>query len=102
MDEEFIEIINYFQKYWSLDSKEVYRFYCDVLPRGKRFNKYIKGKKDKKYDPELISIVCKNFECSVKEAKENLSIVSKEELKNILENYGTDPKQIKTYCKRNF
>ena len=102
MDEEFIEIINYLQKYWSLDSKEVYRVYCDVLPKGKRFNKYIKGKKDKKYDSELISIICKYFECSVKEAKESLSLISKENLINILEKYGTDPKQIKTYCKRNF
>ena len=52
MDAEFIEIVNYFQKYaiGTLESREVYRWYCDVLPKGKRFNKYIKGKKNKKYD----------------------------------------------------
>ena len=52
MDKEFIEIVNYFQKYsiGTLESREVYKWYCEVLPKGKRFNKYIKGKKDKKYD----------------------------------------------------
>ena len=104
MDEEFIEVVNYFQKYsiGTLEPREVYKWYSDFLPKGKRFNKYIKGKKDKKYDPELIRIMCEYFQCSKIEVKENLSLISKEELKEILQKYGTDPKQIKTICKRNF
>ena len=104
MDEEFVEGVNYFQKYaiGTLEPREVYKWYSDFLPKGKRFNKYIKGKKDKKYDPELINIMCKYFQCSKIESKENLSLISKEELKEILQKYGTDPKQIKTICKRNF
>ena len=52
MDTEFIEAVNMFQKYsvGTLESKDVYEFYRNLLPKGKRFNKYIKGKKDKKYD----------------------------------------------------
>ena len=55
MDAEFIEIVNYFQKYaiGTLEPREVYMWYRDVLPKGKRFNKYIKGKKSKKYDGEF-------------------------------------------------
>ena len=104
MDPEFVEVVNYFQKYsiGTLESREVYKWYSDFLPKGKRFNKYIKGKKDKKYDPELINIMCEYFQCSKTEVKENLSLISKEELKEILQKYGTDPKQIKTICKRNF
>ena len=104
MDEEFVEVVNYFQKYsiGTLEPREVYKWYSDFLPKGKRFNKYIKGKKDKKYDPELIRIMCEYFQCSKIEVKENLSLISKEELKEILQKYGTDPKQIKTICKRNF
>ena len=66
MDKDFIEIVNVFQKYaiGTLEPREVYKWYCDVLPRGKRFNKYIKGKKDKKYDKELVDIIRKHFECS--------------------------------------
>jgi hypothetical protein len=104
MDEEFIEVVNYFQKYsiGTLEPREVYKWYADFLPKGKRFNKYIKGKKEKKYDPELINILVNYLECSKLEAKQNLSFISKEELKEILQKYGTDPKQIKTICKRNF
>ena len=104
MDPEFVEVVNYFQKYsiGTLESREVYKWYADFLPKGKRFNKYIKGKKDKKYDPELITTVCEYFQCSKLEAKENLSFMSKDEVNQILEKYGFDPKKIKSICKRNF
>ena len=76
MDKDFIEIVNVFQKYaiGTLEPREVYKWYCDILPKGKRFNKYIKGKKNKKYDPELVDIICKDFECSKLQTKEYLSI----------------------------
>ena len=104
MDKDFIEFVNVFQKYaiGTLESREVYKWYCDILPKGKRFNKYIKGKKDKKYDPELINMMCEYFQCSKAEVKENLSLISKEEVNQILEKYGFDPKKIKSICKRNF
>ena len=58
MDKDFLEIVNFFQKYsiGTLEPREVYKWYCDVLPKGKRFNKYIKGKRDKKYNTELLII----------------------------------------------
>ena len=104
MDEEFIEVVNYFQKYsiGTLEPREVYKWYSDFLPKGKRFNKYIKGRKDKKYDSELIHLMCEYFQCSTAETKENLSLISKEEVNQILEKYGVDPKKIKSICKRNF
>ena len=61
-----------------------------------------KGKKDKKYDPELINMMCDYFQCSKAEVKENLLLISKEEVNQILEKYGVDPKKIKSICKRNF
>ena len=101
MDEEFIEVVNYFQKYaiGTLEPREVYKWYSDFLPKGKRFNKYIKGKKDKKYDPELIDIMCKYFQCSKKQVNEYLELICKEELKEILGIYGTDKNQIKRMVK---
>ena len=101
MDEEFIEIVNYFQKYsiGTLEPREVYKWYCDILPRGKRFNKYIKSKKDKKYDKELIDIISNHFECSKLQIQEYLELINKEELKIILEMYGTESKKIKKYLK---
>jgi len=104
MDKEFIEIVNYFQKYaiGTLEPREVYKWYCDVLPKGKRFNKYIKGKKDKKYDDWLLELLINHFEESRNHIKEYLKLISKEELITILKLYGTDPKKIKNISKRNF
>ena len=101
MDKEFIEIVNYFQKYaiGTLNSREVYKWYCDILPKGKRFNKYIKGKQDKKYDKELVNIISNHFECNKLQTQEYIELINKEELKNILEMYGLDKKKIKRLCK---
>ena len=83
MDKDFIEVVNVFQKYaiGTLEPREVYKWYCDILPKGKRFNKYIKGKKDKKYDSELIILLTKYFECSKSQIKSYLELISKSELK---------------------
>ena len=101
MDKEFLEIVNVFQKYaiGTLEPREVYKWYCNVLPRGKRFNKYIKGKKEKKYDSELIDIISNHFKCSKLETKECLDLIDTEELKQILEMYGKDKKTIKRLCR---
>ena len=101
MDNEFIEIVNYFQKYaiGTLEPREVYKWYCNILPKGKRFNKYIKSKRDKKYDDELISILLNHFECSKLQVQGYLELIDKDELKYILEMYGLDKKKIKRLCK---
>ena len=101
MDKDFLEIVNYFQKYsiGTLEPREVYKWYCDMLPKGKRFNKYIKGKKDKKYNTELIDIMVKHFECSKSQVKDYLDLIAKDELMEILEKYGMNEKTIKRLLK---
>ena len=101
MDNEFLEIVNYFQKYsiGTLEPREVYKWYCDMLPKGKRFNKYIKGKKDKKYNTELIDILVTHFECSKLQVKDYLELIHKDELIEILGKYGMNEKTIKRLLK---
>jgi hypothetical protein len=101
MDKEFIEIVNMFQPYsiGMLESKDIYEFYCKLLPKGKRFNKYIKGKKDKKYDTELVELLCTNFEESKSHILDYLELLDKNELKHILELYGIEPKKVKKWVK---
>ena len=101
MDKDFLEIVNYFQKYsiGTLEPREVYKWYCDMLPRGKRFNKYIKGKKDKKYNTELIDIMVTHFECSKLQVKDYLDLIAKDELMEILVKYGMNEKTIKRLLK---
>ena len=101
MDKEFIEIVNYFQKYsiGTLESREVYKWYCEVLPKCKRFNKYIKGKKSKKYNKDLVDILVKYFECSKLHVEEYLDFLSKNDLQFILKKYGNNDKTIKRLLK---
>jgi hypothetical protein len=101
MDKDFLEIVNFFQKYsiGTLEPREVYKWYCDMLPKGKRFNKYIKGKKDKKYDSELLDIMVMHFECSKSQVKDYLDLIHKDELMEILEKYGMNEKTIKRMMK---
>ena len=101
MDIEFIELVNFFQKYsiGTLEPREVYKWYCDMLPKGKRFNKYIKGKKDKKYNTELLDIMITHFECSKSQVKDYLDLIHKDELIEILEKYGMNEKTIKRLLK---
>ena len=101
MDKEFIEIVNYFQKYaiGTLEPKEVYKWYLYFLPMGKRYNKYIKSKNKKKYDTVLVDVVCKHFECSKQQVGEYLELIRKEEFRDILAMYGTDKNQIKMMVK---
>ena len=101
MDKDFIEIVNVFQKYaiGTLEPREVYMWYRDVLPKGKRFNRYIKGKKDKKFNTELIDIMVTHFECSKSQVKDYLDLIAKDELIEILEKYGMNEKTIKRLLK---
>jgi len=101
MDKDFLEIVNFFQKYsiGTLEPREVYKWYCNMLPKGKRFNKYIKGKKDKKYNAELLDIMVIHFECSKSQVKDYLDLISKDELIEILEKYGMNEKTIKRLLK---
>ena len=101
MDKDFLEIVNFFQKYsiGTLEPREVYKWYCDMLPKGKRFSKYIKGKKYKKCNTELLDIMVIHFECSKSQVKDYLELIHKNELIEILEKYGMNEKTIKRLLK---
>ena len=101
MDKDFIEIVNYFQKFsiGLLDNKYIYNFYCNALPKGKRFNKYIKAKKSIKHKDWLIDLVRNHFEISKKDTLDYLELLTKDDLKLLLEKYGTEKKKIRELIK---
>ena len=101
MDKDFLEIVNYFQKYaiGTLKPREVYKWYCDILPKGKRFNRYIKGKKSKKYNEELIDYLVTYFEDSKQNIKAYIEFLSKDDLVNILTLYGVNNNKVKKLIK---
>lgn len=98
MNMDFIELVNEFQKYTvgELSSREVYKLYLDILPKQKQYNKYIKGKKADKYQPELVDLLSKHFLISEKETLEALDMyfeTSLVPLKEILKKYGKTDKE---------
>ena len=52
MNSGVTEIINFVQKYYSLDKKVHFKMLSDILPKQKIFSKYVKGKKVNKFNPE--------------------------------------------------
>ncbi len=67
---ELIEIINQLQKYTIglLSPKDTYRLYHGFLPAQRTFAKYIKGKKEDKYDKQLVSQIAEHYLKSQSEA----------------------------------
>ena len=83
----------------TLQPKEMYKLYISVIPKGKYFLKYIKGKSEDKYEQFLIDLIKMDFQCSEKEALEYIEVLystreGRENIKYICEKYGTDKKQI--------
>ena len=98
MKMEWIDMVNEIQKY-NLRPKDLYRLYSDVLPKGKQWLKYVKGKKDMKHPKWLLEVVANYYESSLTEAQEYAEIFyateqGKANLKSILQKYGSDPKEI--------
>ena len=67
MKPEWIELVNELQKY-NLQPKELYKLYTNVLPKGKQWLKYIKGRNQMEYPNWLINIVANHMDVSKREA----------------------------------
>ena len=107
MRPEWTDMVNELQIYTMgipLKSGDVYKLYCDIFPKESRpaFIRYIKGKKEKKYDEFLLETLKDYFEVGKTEISDYLDILylSKEGkgvIKNILKKYGVEPQAIKKY-----
>lgn len=83
----------------TLSPKEMYSLYINVIPKGKYFLKYIKGKSEDKYERFLIDLIKKEFLVSEIQAIEYIEILysireGRENIKYICEKYGIEKKQI--------
>ncbi len=92
-----LPLVNEIQKY-NLPPDVHYLFYATTIPRGKQFNKYVKAKKEDKYEEWLVTLVAKHYTISETEAKDYLEIYYRDDkagLRSLCEKYGVDPKTIK-------
>jgi hypothetical protein len=101
MNPDFLPLANEVNKYWGqLDARSTYLFYSQIIPKGKYYNKWVKGKKEDTYEKWLVERIAEHFQCGKSDAITYLDIFYKtddgrEQLKEILAKYGTDPKKIK-------
>ena len=101
MNINYIELVDMFQQYTigPLNKKHVYQLYFDFLPKQKSFNKYIKGKKQDKYNKELVKLIANHFQIARIEAEEYISLLNKQEIISILKKYGKTEKEVKSLLK---
>jgi hypothetical protein len=101
MKYEWIETIAAVQPYLQeAPPKAMYLALIDLLPKGRHFMKYMKPKGADKYEGWLVELVAKHYETSKLQAEDYLKILystrtGKEKIKQLSEDYGTDPKIIK-------
>ena len=100
MNSDWIDLIAELQPYTqALEPKALYLAYIGILPKGRHYLRYVKGKKDQKYEDWLLDLLTVEYECSKRQATEYLEILyatreGREQIKYICEKYGTDKKQI--------
>ena len=98
MKMEWVELVNELQKY-KLEPKELYKLYINILPKGKQWLKYTKGRNDMDYPQWLINIVTNDMEVSKQEAYQAIEMYyltegGMAELGQLARKWGIEPKKI--------
>tara|TARA_Y100001938_G_C7820769_1_gene296517 strand:- start:45 stop:524 length:480 start_codon:yes stop_codon:yes gene_type:complete len=99
MNSDWMELVNELQKY-NLQPKELYKLYTNILPKGKRWLKYIKGRNDMNHPEWLVNIVRNSDECSRREAIDAIEMLmltegGMMELGELGRKWGIDERKIK-------
>ena len=100
MNPDWIEVLSELQPYTQqLPPEHLYLTLIGIIPKGRYYLKYTKGKKDGKYESWLVYLIKEDFQCSKKESEEYCEILyatreGRENVKYICEKYGIDKKQI--------
>ena len=100
MNPDWIETISEIQPFTqTLEPKQLYQLLIGLLPKGRYYLKYTKGKKETKYESFLVELIQQDFQCSSSEALDYCEILyatreGRENIKYLCEKYGVDKKQI--------
>jgi hypothetical protein len=96
MNPKYIDIVNYVQGLNIQDNRKIYEIYCWFIPQSRNtYSPFVKPKNKETINDDLLGKVSQYFECSLNEAKEYISLLDKDIIKEILEKFGMDDKEIK-------
>lgn len=100
MNSDWIDLLSEIQPYTqTLEPKQLYLAMIGILPKGKYYLKYVKGKGVDKYEKWLIELIIRDFQCSSREAEEYCEILyatreGREHIKYMCAKYGVESKMI--------
>ena len=99
MSEDFVDAVNICQEHtFQMEDKDVYNLYRKLIPKQKKFLKYIKGKKDK-YSKKLLKFLAEHYQVSQREIIEYMPLIDNEHINNLGKHYGKNKKQIREMIK---
>ena len=99
MSEDFVDAVNICQEHtFQMEDKDVYNLYKNLIPKQKKFLRYIKGKKDK-YPKKLLQFLAEHFQVSQREIIKYMSLLTKQDIEYLGKYYGKNKKQIKEMMK---
>ena len=99
MSEDFVDAVNICQEHtFQMEDKDVYNLYKNLIPKQKKFLRYIKGKKDK-YSKKLLQFLAEHFQVSQREIIKYMSLLTKQDIEYLGKYYGKNKKQIKEMIK---
>jgi hypothetical protein len=100
MNPERLDDVAFTYRYFSIiPSPQLYTLLISLFPQDRRYYQWIKAKKSNTYPPEVYDFVRQKFECSPKEAKGYVSLLTRtvegnDELFNICRGYGLSEKEV--------
>ena len=100
MKPEWVELIASIQPLTqTLEPEQMYKLYINILPKGKQYLKYTKGKAEDKYESFLVELIKKEYDCSERQAIEYIEVLystreGRENIKYICEKYAIPKKEI--------
>jgi hypothetical protein len=95
MDIDLVDFVNTIQTH-NLDAEMTYNVYLSLLPKRKKFNKYIKNTTD---ENPLVDFFVDKLQMRSDEVEQIIKYSGKSEIKNELIRYGLTEKEIKKQFK---
>lgn len=83
----------------TLRPEDMYKVYINVIPKGRYYLNYVKGKKEASYEDFLVQLITTEYQCSINQANDYLDILystkeGKGNIKYICEKYGVEKKLV--------
>ena len=100
MKPEWVELIASIQPLTqTLEPEQMYKLYINILPKGRQYLKYTKGKSEDKYEQFLVELIKKEYDCSERQAIEYIEVLystreGRENIQYICERYAVPKKEI--------